>query len=40
MFDVLSFPTIYLLDKDKNIIAKKIHYNQVDDILKQAVGKK
>jgi hypothetical protein len=40
MFDVLNFPTIYLLDKDKNIIAKKIHYNQLDDILKQAVGKK
>lgn len=33
LFDVQSFPTIYLLDKDKRIIAKKIAYDQIDEIL-------
>jgi len=33
LFDVQSFPTLYLLDKDKRIIAKKISENQVDEIL-------
>lgn len=33
LFDVQSFPTLYLLDKDKRIIAKKITKEQVDDIL-------
>jgi hypothetical protein len=34
LFDVQSFPTLYLLDKDKRIIAKKITENQIDDILR------
>ncbi|MBD0331758.1 MAG: DUF5106 domain-containing protein [Chitinophagaceae bacterium] len=33
LFDVQSFPTLYLLDKDKRIIAKKVTAEQVDEIL-------
>lgn len=33
LFDVQSFPTLYLLDKNKNIIAKKLSETQVDEIL-------
>jgi thiol-disulfide isomerase/thioredoxin len=33
LFDVQSFPTLYLLDKDKRIIAKKLTENQIDDFL-------
>jgi hypothetical protein len=33
LYDVQSFPTLYLLDKDKRIIAKKVTVNQVDEIL-------
>ncbi|HEV7620426.1 MAG TPA: thioredoxin-like domain-containing protein, partial [Flavisolibacter sp.] len=33
LYDVQSFPTLYLLDKDKHIIAKKITFDQVDEIL-------
>ncbi len=33
LFDVQSFPTLYLLDKDKRIIAKKITENQIEEIL-------
>lgn len=33
LFDVQSFPTLYLLDKDKRIIAKKVTEQQVDEIL-------
>jgi thiol-disulfide isomerase/thioredoxin len=33
LFDVQSFPTLYLLDKDKRIIAKKVTETQVDEIL-------
>jgi thiol-disulfide isomerase/thioredoxin len=33
LYDVLSFPTLYLLDKDKRIIAKKLSYQQIDDVL-------
>lgn len=35
LYDVQSFPTLYLLDKDKRIIAKKLTYQQVDEILQQ-----
>jgi thiol-disulfide isomerase/thioredoxin len=34
LFDVQSFPTLYLLDQDKRIIAKKITEEQVDEILR------
>ncbi len=33
LYDVQSFPTLYLLDKDKRIVAKKLSYEQMDDIL-------
>jgi len=33
LFDVQSFPTLYLLDKDKRIIAKKLTYLQLDEII-------
>lgn len=33
LFDVQSFPTLYLLDKDKRIIAKKVTEKQIDEIL-------
>jgi thiol-disulfide isomerase/thioredoxin len=33
LFDVQSFPTMYLLDKDKRIIAKKVTEQQVDEII-------
>lgn len=34
LYDVQSFPTLYLLDKDKRIIAKKLTYQQLDDIIR------
>lgn len=33
LYDVQSFPTLYLLDKDKRIIAKKLTYRQIDEVL-------
>ncbi|MER3498841.1 MAG: hypothetical protein C4308_09530 [Chitinophagaceae bacterium] len=33
LYDVQSFPTLYLLDKDKRIIAKKLTYEQINDVL-------
>lgn len=33
LYDVLTFPTLYLLDKDKRIIAKKLTYEQIDEVL-------
>ena len=33
LYDVQSFPTLYLLDKEKRIIAKKVTPEQVDEIL-------
>ena len=33
LYDVQTFPTLYLLDKDKRIIAKKVTESQVDEIL-------
>ncbi len=32
LYDVLTFPTLYLLDKDKRIVAKKLTYQQIDDV--------
>jgi thiol-disulfide isomerase/thioredoxin len=37
LYDVQSFPTLYLLDKDKRIVAKKVTEKQVDEILAQRV---
>jgi thiol-disulfide isomerase/thioredoxin len=33
LYDVQSFPTVYLLDKSKRIIAKKLTWQQTDEIL-------
>lgn len=33
LYDVQSFPTLYLLDKEKRIIAKKVTEQQIDEIL-------
>jgi thiol-disulfide isomerase/thioredoxin len=33
MYDVQSFPTLYLLDKDKRIVAKKLSWEQTDEVL-------
>lgn len=33
LYDVQSFPTLYLLDKEKKIIAKKLTFDQIDEIL-------
>ncbi|MFT3949313.1 MAG: DUF5106 domain-containing protein [Agriterribacter sp.] len=33
LFDVYQTPMLYLLDKDKHIIAKKLNYEQLDDLI-------
>lgn len=33
LYDVQTFPTLYLLDKDKRIIAKKLSWEQTDEVL-------
>jgi (p)ppGpp synthase/HD superfamily hydrolase len=33
LYDVQTFPTLYLLDKDKRIVAKKLSVDQTDDVL-------
>ncbi|MDE3213416.1 MAG: DUF5106 domain-containing protein [Bacteroidota bacterium] len=33
LYDVIQTPTIYLLDKDKRIIAKKLTWQQIDGVL-------
>jgi len=33
LYDVQSVPTLYLLDKDKRILAKKIPFDQIDEVL-------
>jgi thiol-disulfide isomerase/thioredoxin len=33
LYDIQSFPTLYLLDKEKRIVAKKLAVDQIDDVL-------
>ena len=33
LYDVQSFPTLYLLDKEKRIVAKKLTLEQIDEVL-------
>lgn len=33
LFDVYQTPTLFLLDKDKRIIAKKLNYQQFDEVI-------
>lgn len=35
LYDIQSFPTIYLLDKEKRIVAKKLAWDQMISILEQ-----
>ena len=37
LYDVLTFPTLYLLDKDKRIIAKKLSFDQINDVLEEKI---
>lgn len=39
LFDVYQTPILYLLDKNKNIIAKKLNYEQLDDLLQMKIKK-
>ena len=40
LYDVQTLPTVYLLDKDKRIVAKKLSLQQTDDILQLKISKK
>ena len=33
LYDIQTFPTLYLLDKQKRIVAKKLGLEQIDDVL-------
>ena len=37
-YDIFSTPQVYLLDKDKKILAKKLSAEQLDDILSDKLG--
>ncbi|MGC4035385.1 MAG: DUF5106 domain-containing protein [Chitinophagaceae bacterium] len=39
LYDIQSFPTLYLLDKEKRIIAKKLTLEQVNEVLKEKMKK-
>jgi len=39
LYDIQSFPTLYLLDNEKRIIAKKLSYEQMNEVLKQKTKK-
>jgi thiol-disulfide isomerase/thioredoxin len=38
LYDVLTFPTLYLLGKDKRIMAKKLTYQQIDEVLQLKIN--
>ena len=40
LYDVTQTPTLYLLDKDKRIIAKKLTWQQMDDLLQMKINNK
>lgn len=40
LYDVISTPTIFLLDADKRIIGKKLTWSQVDDLMQVKMGLK
>jgi thiol-disulfide isomerase/thioredoxin len=40
LFDVTQTPTLFLLDKDKRIIAKKLTWSQINDFLNTKRGEK
>jgi hypothetical protein len=40
LYDVYQTPILYLLDKDKRIIAKKLSYQQLDEVINLKLKKK
>ncbi|MEO6290935.1 MAG: redoxin domain-containing protein [Ginsengibacter sp.] len=40
LYDITQTPTLYLLDKDKRIIAKKLSIDQMDDLLDMKINTK
>jgi thiol-disulfide isomerase/thioredoxin len=40
LYDITQTPTLYLLDKDKRIIAKKLTWQQMDDVLQMKIDNK
>jgi hypothetical protein len=38
LYDVIQTPTLYLLDKDKKIIAKKLTMEQMNDVLQVKIN--
>ena len=38
LYDVIMTPTILLLDKDKNIVAKKLNLKQIDELLQVKIN--
>jgi thiol-disulfide isomerase/thioredoxin len=38
LFDIQTTPMLYLLDKDKRIIAKKLTYDQLDNVLQRKLA--
>ena len=38
-YDIFSNPVVYILDKDKNIIAKRVSISQIEDILDRLQNK-
>ncbi len=40
LYDVTQTPTLYLLDRDKRIIAKKLTWQQLDDVLQMKINNK
>ena len=38
LYDISSTPKVFLLDKDKKIIAKQIGDEQLDEVLKRRLG--
>jgi hypothetical protein len=37
LYDVKSFPTLYLLDREKRIIAKQLSWEQMDEVLQERI---
>ena len=33
LFDIQTFPTLYLLDSNKRIVAKKLTFEQMDEVF-------
>ena len=37
LYDITSTPKVYIMDKDKKIIAKQLGVEQVEDFMKQKI---